>query len=118
MLASGWIEASTSEPLSIPIASASLATIPPLPFPRCYQQVLVAGDVMSAVLDFLYSAKCDAVERSENVEFVMNVLVVADQLLIPRLKDVCEASIAAHRECLFIVLGCFDNVAFKILPRF
>ena len=116
MLASGWIEASTSEPLSIPIASASLATIPPLPFPRWYQQVLVAGDVMSAVLDFLYSAKCDAVERSENVEFVMNVLVVADQLLIPRLKDVCEASIAAHRECLpvFIVLGCFDNVAFKI----
>ena len=51
---------------------------------------------MSAVLDFLYSDESEAVERSENVEFVMNVLVVADQLLMPRLKDVCETSVAAH----------------------
>lgn len=53
---------------------------------------------MSAVLDFLYSDRCEAVDRSDNVEFVMNVLVVADQLLIPRLKDICETSVAAHCE--------------------
>lgn len=58
---------------------------------------------------------------SQNVEFICNVLVVADQLLISRLKEICEVAIAERREffhlyykelenkkCLFsIFLGCF-----------
>ena len=98
MLASGWVEASTSEALKIPIASLSSfhsLVFPLQEHPTC---VFVPGDVMSAVVDFLYSDESEAVERSENVEFVMNVLVVADQLLMPRLQDVCETSVAAHRK--------------------
>jgi len=35
---------------------------------------------------------------SQNVEFMCNVLVVADQLLISRLKEICEVAIAEKRE--------------------
>lgn len=35
---------------------------------------------------------------SQNVEFICNVLVVADQLLISRLKEMCEVAIAEKRE--------------------
>lgn len=35
---------------------------------------------------------------SQNVEFICNVLVVADQLLISRLKEICEVAIAEKRE--------------------
>lgn len=38
--------------------------------------------------------------ESLNVEFVCNVLVVADQLLITRLKEMCEVVITEN--CTFI----------------
>lgn len=42
---------------------------------------------------------CDALfPDSQNVEFICNVLVVADQLLISRLKEICEVAIAEKRE--------------------
>lgn len=38
------------------------------------------------------------------MEFVCNVLVVADQLLIPRLKEMCEVVITENRMlCLFLI---------------
>lgn len=40
------------------------------------------------------------VSESMNVEFVCNVLVVADQLLITRLKEMCEVVITEN--CKFI----------------
>lgn len=39
--------------------------------------------------------------ESLNVEFVCNVLVVADQLLITRLKEMCEVVITENRKFIF-----------------
>lgn len=36
--------------------------------------------------------------ESQNVDFVCSVLVVADQLLITRLKEMCEVALAENRE--------------------
>lgn len=36
------------------------------------------------------------VTESLNVEFICNVLVVADQLLITRLKEICEVAITEN----------------------
>lgn len=42
--------------------------------------------------------------ESLNVEFVCNVLVVADQLLITRLKEMCEVVITENCKFMFIYL--------------
>ena len=39
-----------------------------------------------------------SLSESLKVEFVCNVLVVADQLLIPRLKEMCEVAVTENRE--------------------
>lgn len=39
--------------------------------------------------------------ESLNVEFICNVLVVADQLLITRLKEMCEVAITENCMLLF-----------------
>lgn len=39
---------------------------------------------------------------SQNVEFICNILVVADQLLISRLKEICEVAIAEKRESFYM----------------
>lgn len=36
--------------------------------------------------------------ESQNVDFVCSVLVVADQLLISRLKEICEVALTEKRE--------------------
>ncbi len=41
---------------------------------------------------------CRYISESVNVEFVCNVLVVADQLLITRLKEICEVVITENRK--------------------
>lgn len=56
----------------------------------CYSAVIFLFDVFAS--------------ESLNVEFVCNVLVVADQLLITRLKEMCEVVITEN--CKFI----FHNV--------
>lgn len=43
--------------------------------------------------------------ESQKVEFVCNVLVVADQLLIPRLKEMCEVAVTENRESAFLILS-------------
>ncbi|XP_069462415.1 inhibitor of Bruton tyrosine kinase [Ambystoma mexicanum] len=72
MLGSTWIEASCSAALQMPICS----------------------DVLQVILDYIYTDDAAFVKESENVEFICNVLVVADQLLIARLKEICEVAIA------------------------
>ncbi len=55
----------------------------------------VASKVLKAVLDFLYRDEApSAVSSCEDPEFIGNVLVVADQLLIPRLIQLCERQLA------------------------
>ena len=49
------------------------------------------GRVVRAVLEFLYRDECAAVSATDaDTEFVCNVLVAADQFLIPRLVELCE----------------------------
>ncbi|NXF04920.1 IBTK kinase, partial [Smithornis capensis] len=72
MLSSSWIEATCCSALEMPIHS----------------------DILQIIVDYLYTDEALAIKDSQNVEFVCNVLVVADQLLISRLKEICEVAIA------------------------
>ncbi|XP_075270574.1 inhibitor of Bruton tyrosine kinase isoform X2 [Opisthocomus hoazin] len=72
MLSSSWIEASCCSALEMPIHS----------------------DILQIIVDYLYTDEALAIKDSQNVEFMCNVLVVADQLLISRLKEICEVAIA------------------------
>ena len=51
-----------------------------------------------------------SIAESEDVELLCNILVVADQLLINRLKHICEAKIATMCKCCYSVcmFGCFE----------
>ncbi|XP_069743488.1 inhibitor of Bruton tyrosine kinase isoform X2 [Narcine bancroftii] len=71
MLSNTWIEASTCTALEMPIHS----------------------DILEVILDYIYMDEAPAVKDSQEVEFICNVLVVADQLLISRLKEICEVAI-------------------------
>lgn len=66
-----------------------------------------------------YNASVRAAE-SLSVEFVCNVLVVADQLLITRLKEICEVVITENREPAmslpFQVIFCAYNLRISMRP--
>ncbi|XP_041107151.1 inhibitor of Bruton tyrosine kinase isoform X2 [Polyodon spathula] len=71
MLGSCWIEASCCSALEMPIHS----------------------EILQVVLDYIYTDESPTIRESSHVEFLCNVLVVADQLLIRRLKEMCEVAI-------------------------
>lgn len=71
MLSSSWIEASSCRALEMPIHS----------------------DILQVILDYLYTDETVVIKESQNVDFVCGVLVVADQLLITRLKEICEVAL-------------------------
>lgn len=71
MLSSSWIEASSCAALEMPIHS----------------------DILKVILDYLYTDEAVVVKESQNVDFICSVLVVADQLLITRLKEICEVAL-------------------------
>ncbi|GCC27162.1 hypothetical protein chiPu_0005584 [Chiloscyllium punctatum] len=71
MLSNPWIEASCCTALEMPIHS----------------------DILEVILDYIYTDEAPIVKESSDVEFICNVLVVADQLLINRLKEICEVAI-------------------------
>ncbi|XP_030895380.1 inhibitor of Bruton tyrosine kinase [Leptonychotes weddellii] len=71
MLSSSWIEASTCTALEMPIHS----------------------DILKVILDYLYTDEAVVIKESQNMDFVCSVLVVADQLLITRLKGICEVAL-------------------------
>ncbi|XP_062980989.1 inhibitor of Bruton tyrosine kinase [Elgaria multicarinata webbii] len=71
MLSSSWIEASRCAALEMPFPS----------------------DILQVILDYIYTDEAVTVKESQNVEFICNVLVVADQLLMLRLKEICEVAI-------------------------
>ncbi|XP_050987197.1 inhibitor of Bruton tyrosine kinase isoform X1 [Labeo rohita] len=74
MLGSPWIEASSCTALDMPTTS----------------------EILQAILEYIYTDESPTVKESVNVEFVCNVLVVADQLLITRLKEICEVAITEN----------------------
>ncbi|XP_043542884.1 inhibitor of Bruton tyrosine kinase isoform X2 [Chiloscyllium plagiosum] len=71
MLSNAWIEATCCTALEMPIHS----------------------DILEVILDYIYTDEAPIVKESSDVEFICNVLVVADQLLINRLKEICEVAI-------------------------
>nr|XP_005596865.2 inhibitor of Bruton tyrosine kinase isoform X3 [Equus caballus] len=71
MLSSSWIEATSCAALEMPIHS----------------------DILKVILDYLYTDEAVVIKESQNVDFVCSVLVVADQLLITRLKEICEVAL-------------------------
>ncbi|XP_077432250.1 inhibitor of Bruton tyrosine kinase isoform X2 [Vanacampus margaritifer] len=74
MLSNPWIEATACTALQMPINS----------------------DILFVILEYIYTDDCPTVKESVNVAFVCNVLVVADQLLITRLKEMCEVVITEN----------------------
>ncbi|XP_052571598.1 inhibitor of Bruton tyrosine kinase isoform X2 [Peromyscus californicus insignis] len=71
MLSSSWIEASSCAALEMPIQS----------------------EILKVILDYLYTDEAVVIKESQNVDFICSVLVVADQLLITRLKEICEGAL-------------------------
>ncbi|CAK6446810.1 unnamed protein product [Pipistrellus nathusii] len=71
MLSSSWIEASNCAALEMPIQS----------------------DILKVILDYLYTDEAVLIKESQNVDFICSILVVADQLLITRLKEICEVAL-------------------------
>ncbi|XP_036999672.2 inhibitor of Bruton tyrosine kinase [Artibeus jamaicensis] len=74
MLSSSWIEASSCAALEMPIRS----------------------DILKVTLDYLYTDEAVVIKESQNVDFICSVLVVADQLLITRLKEICEVALTEN----------------------
>ncbi|KAM3931295.1 inhibitor of Bruton tyrosine kinase [Leptodactylus fuscus] len=71
MLSSSWIEARSCSALEMPVHS----------------------EVLQVILEYIYTDEAPVVKESVNVEFICNVLVMADQLLIIRLKEMCEVTL-------------------------
>ncbi|XP_071955936.1 inhibitor of Bruton tyrosine kinase-like [Antedon mediterranea] len=71
MLASGWIETSSKTALKLPMPSKAL----------------------SIILDYLYTDEAARLRDCHDIEFLCNLLTVVDQLLITRLKELCEVAI-------------------------
>ncbi|XP_071390852.1 inhibitor of Bruton tyrosine kinase isoform X1 [Centroberyx affinis] len=74
MLGNPWIEATSCTALEMPTSS----------------------EILQAILEYIYTDESPTIKESLNVEFVCNVLVVADQLLITRLKEMCEVAITEN----------------------
>uniref|UniRef100_A0A674E106 Inhibitor of Bruton tyrosine kinase n=1 Tax=Salmo trutta TaxID=8032 RepID=A0A674E106_SALTR len=75
MLGNPWIEATSCSALEMPTSS----------------------EILQVILEYVYTDESPTIKESLNVEFVCNVLVVADQLLITRLKEMCEVAITENR---------------------
>lgn len=54
----------------------------------------VTHDVLEVVLDYLYTDEVDDAQKMADVDFAGRVLIVADQLLLKRLKTICESALA------------------------
>ncbi|XP_005101796.1 inhibitor of Bruton tyrosine kinase [Aplysia californica] len=72
MLATGWAESQDSSILTLP----------------------VSADVLEVLIDFLYTDEATELRDCVNEELLGNVLVVSDQLLAWRLKEMCEVALA------------------------
>lgn len=56
------------------------------------------GLILTTVIVITLSSMSVCVAESLSVEFACSVLVVADQLLITRLKEICEVAITENRK--------------------
>lgn len=79
---------------------------------KCYEIYL-----HEAAIESLFSTAIDSTNvfyiECDNLELLCNVLAVADQFLIGRLKDICETSIAQQcmwSHCILIALYLLTSV--------
>lgn len=68
MFGSSWIEATASKSLNMPLST----------------------NLLSIILDYLYEDESPKLRQCRDPEFVCNVLAVADQFFIIRLREICE----------------------------
>lgn len=59
-------------------------------------EIATSSEILQVILEYIYTDESPTIKESLNVEFVCNVLVVADQLLITRLKEMCEVVITEN----------------------
>ncbi|XP_022826832.1 inhibitor of Bruton tyrosine kinase isoform X1 [Spodoptera litura] len=50
--------------------------------------------ILLPVINFLYTDSCQEIENSDSIDFICNLLIVADQLFITRLREMCEIALA------------------------
>ncbi|KAF9424947.1 hypothetical protein HW555_000248 [Spodoptera exigua] len=50
--------------------------------------------ILLPVINFLYTDSCPEIENSDSIDFICNLLIVADQLFITRLREMCEIALA------------------------
>ncbi|XP_048483944.1 inhibitor of Bruton tyrosine kinase [Plutella xylostella] len=50
--------------------------------------------ILLPIINFLYTDRCPEVESSESLDYICSVLIVADQLFISRLREMCESALA------------------------
>uniref|UniRef100_A0A1B6MEM7 BTB domain-containing protein n=1 Tax=Graphocephala atropunctata TaxID=36148 RepID=A0A1B6MEM7_9HEMI len=74
MFTGGWVEADATTNLSLPIPQT----------------------ILHEVLDFLYKDEAPSLAESQDVDYISSVLVVADQLFISRLKQICEVALSGN----------------------
>ncbi|XP_053350018.1 inhibitor of Bruton tyrosine kinase [Clarias gariepinus] len=74
MLGNPWIESTSCTGLEMP----------------------TSAKVLQVILEYIYTDDSPTIRESLSVEFACSVLVVADQLLITRLKEICEVAITEN----------------------
>ncbi|KAB5586398.1 hypothetical protein PHYPO_G00001130 [Pangasianodon hypophthalmus] len=74
MLGNPWIESTSCTALEMP----------------------TSAKVLQVILEYIYTDESPTIRESLSVEFACSVLVVADQLLITRLKEICEVAITEN----------------------
>ncbi|XP_060805513.1 inhibitor of Bruton tyrosine kinase [Amyelois transitella] len=50
--------------------------------------------ILQPVIDFLYTDSCPEIENSDSIDFICSMLIVADQLFISRLREMCEIALS------------------------
>lgn len=50
--------------------------------------------ILLPVINFLYTDSCPELENCDSIDFICNLLIVADQLFITRLREMCEVALA------------------------
>lgn len=60
----------------------------------CVMSLPLPYAILELLLDFLYTDAAPSVLTSKDLEFLSNVLVVADQLFVLRLKEAAEVALA------------------------
>lgn len=52
----------------------------------------IHSSILEPIINFLYTDECPELAKSEDLEFLCNMLVISDQLFITRLREMCEVT--------------------------